>query len=61
MKLTELIASAQLKLQQHGDLDVLTEDHWDVNLLSHEVSKGEFDKSWNMPKGFEYIMLLDGR
>lgn len=61
MKLSELIVLAQLKLEQHGDLDLLTQDYWPVASLSHEISDGDFNEDWQMPKGFEYIMINDGR
>lgn len=59
MKLTELIALAQLKLSQHGDLDVLSEEFYPISSLHHEVSEGGFESSWNMPEGYEYIQLCE--
>jgi len=59
MKLSEFIVLAQLKLQQHGDLDMLTEEMYSISGLSHNVSDGSLPEDWHMPEGYEYI-TVDG-
>jgi len=61
MILSELIALATLRLQQHGDIEVLSPYFSPINRLNHMVSDGTFDEEWNMPEGYEYIMIREGQ
>lgn len=60
MKLSELIQRAQKLLETEGDLDVLTEDHYDVSRLSLEEAE-DLPDDWDLPDGTKFIMVCDTR
>ena len=62
MKTSELIALLKKELKKSGDLDVFLNSGNDDAMYSpfdvgfHETEKGEFPRSWNMPRNFIKIM-----
>lgn len=62
MNLSELISKAQALLAEHGDLETLSEDNYSITSLEMEVAeKGQYPKSYEMPKGFKFIRITDSR
>lgn len=64
MKLEKLIAKLQEKYAELGDLDVMFQDPNSdggpfaiENISAWEAGEDEFPKHWNMPEGFQYILL----
>lgn len=63
MKISQLVKKLNKLQERYGDLEVMLMDPnnsgpWSVTLAKREVvGYGGYPDEWNMPEGYEFVML----
>lgn len=62
MKLSEFKKLVDNAVAEHGDtIEILGPELWDIHSIKYKISAGEFDEDWDMPTGYEYLVITDCR